>query len=53
MATTDSGLICYSTIDVKQPATSLTIKEDKILKVVKGYSCLLYTSYQVRRSVYC
>lgn len=38
MATTDSGLICYSTIDVKQPATSLTIKEDKILKVVKGYS---------------
>lgn len=37
VATTDSGLICYSTIDVKQPATSLVIKEDKILNVTKGY----------------
>lgn len=37
MATTDSGLICYSTIDVKQPATSLDVKEDKIIKVVRGY----------------
>lgn len=37
MATTDSGLICYSTIDVKQPATYFDIKEDKIIKVVKGY----------------
>lgn len=37
MATTDSGLICYTTIDVKQPAKTLTIKETGILKVVKGY----------------
>ena len=38
MATTDSGLIRYSTINVKQPATALEIKEDKILKLVRGGS---------------
>lgn len=37
MSTTDSGLICYSTIDVKQPSTAFNINESKILKVVKGY----------------
>ena len=25
MSTTDSGLICYSTIDVKQPSIALTL----------------------------
>lgn len=38
MATTDSGLIRYSTINVKQPATALEIKEDKIIKLVSGGS---------------
>lgn len=38
MAQTDSGLINYATIDVKQPSTILSIKENKILKVTKGYS---------------
>ena len=37
MSTTDSGLICYSTIDVKQPSTAFNINESKILKVVRGY----------------
>lgn len=44
MATTDSGLICYTTIDVKQPAKTLTIKETGILKVVKGYKGKYTTS---------
>lgn len=38
MSTTDSGLICYSTIDVKQPSTAFSINEAKILKVIKGYT---------------
>lgn len=38
MATTDSGLIRYSTINVKQPATALEIKEEKITKLVSGGS---------------
>lgn len=38
MAQTDSGLMAYATIDVKQPSLSLSIKEDKILKVTKGYT---------------
>ncbi len=44
MATTDSGLICYTTVDVKQPAKTLNIKENKILKVVKGYKGKYTTS---------
>jgi hypothetical protein len=37
-AQTDSGLISYATIDVKQPSTSFSIEESKILKVTKGYT---------------
>lgn len=42
MAQTDSGLISYATIDVKQPSTTFSIMENKILKVTKGY-CAKYT----------
>lgn len=42
MSTTDSGLICYSTIDVKQPSTAFNINESKIFKSCKGICRKIY-----------